>query len=350
MNYCKKCILPETYPGITFNEEGICNYCLEYQPRSGFFGKEKLITELNSIKKNGKYDCLVPLSGGKDSTYILYFAVKELGLKPLAVSYNSGFQNEIATSNVRNACSRLAVKLVEVHSPGNLQTKMLKASYKLSQKYNSPWAVCSNCEPNLRMISINTARKFNIPCILWGSSGLESRMIKKEPEKNTGLADLVLQKSWKKTAGKIAELIIKQPVKIIDHIPYYSIRIRQRIKLGYPLRYIINPLNSPSLDGELPRFIKVFEYIQWDSISNVKLLVNELGWQYPGEIDTRFDCYLHVVGNRKRLKEWGISSDGTYICNFIREGKMSREEGLRRESIIENHIEDEYAALLEKIL
>jgi len=70
--YCKKCILPDTYPNVSFNADGVCNYCEEYRPVPDVLGKEALITILRSKGKAEQYDCVVPLSGGKDSTFILY--------------------------------------------------------------------------------------------------------------------------------------------------------------------------------------------------------------------------------------------------------------------------------------
>ena len=75
MKRCKKCILPENYPGITFNEEGICNYCLTYKKRE-YYGEEELKKILEAYRnKNGNYDCIVGISGGRDSAYALYYLV-----------------------------------------------------------------------------------------------------------------------------------------------------------------------------------------------------------------------------------------------------------------------------------
>lgn len=76
---CTKCILPDTFPGIHFNDDSVCNYCLEFRSVQKGIGKAKLLQLLSSHPKRGKYDCVVPISGGKDSTFILYYVVKELG-------------------------------------------------------------------------------------------------------------------------------------------------------------------------------------------------------------------------------------------------------------------------------
>jgi hypothetical protein len=84
MKYCKECIMPESYPGVSFDHEGICNLCTDYKPQR-CLGEGKLVELIASSEKKGEYDSVVPLSGGKDSTYILYHAVKKLKLKCIAV-------------------------------------------------------------------------------------------------------------------------------------------------------------------------------------------------------------------------------------------------------------------------
>ena len=97
---CTKCILDENIPGIIFNDEGVCNYCVEHELRDINFpqGEEghRVLTEIcDRIKKEGEghdYDCIVGISGGADSTYSLYLA-KKYGLRPLAVLFDNGWSS-----------------------------------------------------------------------------------------------------------------------------------------------------------------------------------------------------------------------------------------------------------------
>ena len=118
MKTCKRCILNSTIPEITFNEQGICNYCLQYNVYEHKFpvgeqGQKILKDFVEKIKRHGKgkqYDCIVGVSGGIDSTFALYKAV-ELGLRPLAVLFDNGWNSEIAVTNIKNAVSKLNVDL-----------------------------------------------------------------------------------------------------------------------------------------------------------------------------------------------------------------------------------------------
>ncbi|HEY6901902.1 MAG TPA: N-acetyl sugar amidotransferase [Puia sp.] len=106
-------------PGITFDEQGICNYYHEYQKAAreqvfeGTPGEQKLAALVDKIKKEGKgkpYDCLIGLSGGVDSSYVAYL-VKQLGLRPLAVHLDNGWNSELAVKNVENIVTRLGIDL-----------------------------------------------------------------------------------------------------------------------------------------------------------------------------------------------------------------------------------------------
>ena len=115
---CSKCILDNSVPEIYFDDSGICNYCkindlIMNQYPSGTIGKEKLNTLVSNIKKNGKnkkYDCIIGVSGGTDSTYTLYL-MKKMGLNPLAVHFDNGWNSDIAVQNIKNATSILDIDL-----------------------------------------------------------------------------------------------------------------------------------------------------------------------------------------------------------------------------------------------
>jgi hypothetical protein len=116
---CKRCVMDAKTPDITFDEEGICKFChmqdkLEALYPLGEIGAARLTAIADTIKKAGrgkKYDCIVGLSGGRDSTYCLYVAKNQLGLRPLAVHFDNGWDSDIAKSNIRKICEKLDVEL-----------------------------------------------------------------------------------------------------------------------------------------------------------------------------------------------------------------------------------------------
>ncbi len=137
---CTRCISDSSCPGITFDSKGICNFCYLHDKWTGWYpngeaGQKKLSTIINKIKKDGKnkkYDCVVGISGGRDSTYILHLAVKKYNLRPLAVHFNDGFDNPVGGQNMINITKKLGVELRTITSDWrearDLKISFLKAS------------------------------------------------------------------------------------------------------------------------------------------------------------------------------------------------------------------------------
>lgn len=135
---CKRCLLDTTVPSIKFDENGICNFCHSHDKLLKFYSQEenvrknKFDTLIADIKKNKqKYNCIVGISGGTDSTYTLLKAV-ESGLKPLAVYFDNGWGSEIAVRNIKNVTNKLNVDLytyvVDWEEFKDLQKSFLYAS------------------------------------------------------------------------------------------------------------------------------------------------------------------------------------------------------------------------------
>ena len=114
---CSKCDLPETYETIEFDKKNVCNICtgasykneeIDWDKR-----KEKLNKIINSHKNKSIYDCIVPFSGGKDSTFQLYYLMKEYDLKPLVIRFNHGFLRETTINNTNKVLKKLGVDFID---------------------------------------------------------------------------------------------------------------------------------------------------------------------------------------------------------------------------------------------
>ena len=136
---CSKCILDSTVPEIHYDEDGVCNYCkindeIMKEYPDGSEGERLLKQTIKKIKKDGKgkkYDCLIGISGGTDSTYTLYL-MKKMGLRPLAVHFDNGWNSEIAVQNIKNATNILGIDLYTLVADWeefkDLQVAFLKSS------------------------------------------------------------------------------------------------------------------------------------------------------------------------------------------------------------------------------
>lgn len=117
---CTKCVMDTTDKDIEFDENGVCNRCREYESRilpwwnHGKGHEEELANIISAIKKSGEgkdYDCLIGLSGGLDSTYLLHMAVKEWGLRPFVFHVDAGWDLPVTVSNLKKVCDKLNVEL-----------------------------------------------------------------------------------------------------------------------------------------------------------------------------------------------------------------------------------------------
>ncbi|MEM8890629.1 MAG: 7-cyano-7-deazaguanine synthase, partial [Bacteroidota bacterium] len=138
---CSRCIL-DTHddPGMIFDEQGVCNYCNMYDglPKYDFSQgdpakaeREELIRKIKASGKGKDYDCLIGLSGGVDSTYLAYQAHK-MGLRPLAVHFDNGWNSELAVKNIENVVSKLGIDLytyvIDWEEFRDMQVAFFKAS------------------------------------------------------------------------------------------------------------------------------------------------------------------------------------------------------------------------------
>jgi len=119
MKICSRCIYDERVDGITFDEQGVCNYCHQIDLLTKQYGTgtekgtlmlESIISDIKKMGKGKAYDCVIGVSGGTDSSYLAYL-VKEWGLRPLAVHYDNTWNSAIATQNIRKVLNALNIDL-----------------------------------------------------------------------------------------------------------------------------------------------------------------------------------------------------------------------------------------------
>ncbi len=296
---CTRCVSDTTMSEIEFDNKGICIFCklhdrfVEMHPlaKEG----EKRINELvDKIKEDGKnkpYDCIIGLSGGADSTYLLYWAVKN-GLRPLAVSFDNGWSTDIAVRNIRNATDILGVELHTIiadwEEMKDLQRAFLKASVSDADA-PTDYAIYSV----LYTEAIHAGVKYSL-------NGHSFR------------AEGSVPKSWSYFDGRYVKSVLKQ----------YG--IIKRIK-SFPLMSLSQFVYYSTI--KKIRDVRVFDYIEYNKKEAKKLIKKELKWEdYGGHhhenIFTRFfqSYYLPV--------KFEIDKRKVEYSALIRTGQMTREEAL----------------------
>ena len=163
---CNKCMLPETYETFDFDNKGVCNVCNNYNvklEKIDWTKRMKKFRELtDQFKDKYEYDCIVPFSGGKDSTFVLYEIVKTHNLKPLVVTFDHGFFRKKHLENNERTLKILGVDQI-IFKPDMKVVGMLMLE-SLIRKGDFCW----HCHTGIFAYPMQIAVKFKIPLLIWG--------------------------------------------------------------------------------------------------------------------------------------------------------------------------------------
>jgi N-acetyl sugar amidotransferase len=295
---CSKCVCDTTIPDIVFDKNGICNFCeiherMEKQYPLNKTGRERLEVILKKIKNKGKnkeYDCVVGVSGGTDSSYLLYIAVN-LGLKPLAVHYDNGWNSSLAVTNIKILTEKLGVDLYTYVNDWeefkDLQISFLKAS---TSDAEIPTDV------GIHGCLLRIASKMRIKYVLNGHSFRNESMM---PIGWTYMDGKYIKSIQKLFGSK--KLRTFPNVTIMDYF-YYS--IMKRIEV-----------------------IPILNYVIYDKTEAIKVMEKELGWVYSGGHHHE-SYYTHFFQSFLLPTKFNIDKRIPELSGFIRTGQISRQESL----------------------
>jgi hypothetical protein len=348
MQLCTKCIVPDSFPGVTF-EDGVCSFCRAHERlnKTGgeVLGKQRLGEEI-AASRGGEFDCGVPISGGKDSSYVLYYLVRKLGLRPLALFFDNGFINELARDNVRGICDSLGVELV-IGTATHHRHALVREALLTSRNLGRFVRICGNCENNLRSFAINEAERRGIGLLVWGSTDFEEG------------ADYYIDPdldSFRQYHGRSGYLIRRarkalstfaggrrsaaDQIRTVWHglkCLYHGVRdnIAQRAPEGWRR---LNPFLEVSFDGKPVGSISFFDYIPYDPEAMIRTLKTEIGWKAPADREARMDCMIHSLANYQHLAATGITRDGFTLTVLVRNGLLTRGEALRKEEAMKREL------------
>ena len=167
---CTRCVLSDSFPRLTFDSQGVCSICREYDKwtaSSKSMPEQRKILDKICVKaksKHKEFDALVPYSGGKDSSYVLYVAKRELGLNCLAYTFDNGYLSEHAKTNINKTCRKLGIEHIFYRFNPDLMYRLYSLFVR---KTGYP---CSACMRGISMGSAKLADMYNIPLVLAGTS------------------------------------------------------------------------------------------------------------------------------------------------------------------------------------
>lgn len=326
MRYCSKCLLPESLSGSHFNEHGQCFWCQTDFPQYKAKGEEKLRKLFENNKgRNGSADCLVGLSGGKDSTYTLYKIVREYGLKAEAFTYVHDGSTEFSINNAVNVCKELNVKHHIVKLSHQKHLKSFKDYFRawLEKPNNiSAGMTCVACK-YLHILGSEIAQKRSIPNIVWSSSPLEYSpflAIKvKSDKENPFKRDSILNSAFSLMKHSITS-------------PRFIRALIRNFKVSCYGCLAVFPTSS-FLKYKFPKLQSVmfYDYVDWNPRYIKREVMSKLPWEIPGNIeeDWHSDCVFNIFKEYMFQKMLGVSYTDAFLSNQIRHGIIDRETAIK---------------------
>lgn len=315
MKRCIKCVLPETHETIVYDEKGVCNICRQHEYKQtsiDWTAKKKELDELiNTYRGKYAYDCIVPFSGGKDSTWTLYYLVKECGLKPLIVRFDHGFLRPNLHENTIRAIRKLGVDL-HVFTPNwKVVQKLMLLSFLEKGDF------CWHCHTGIFSYPMWVAIRYNVPLIFWGepSSEYTSYYSYDQPEE-------VDEKRFNRfiNLGITADdmyIRLEGSVNLRDLMPFKYPPLKELRKIGY-------------------RSVCLGSYIPWDVKKQSSIIQEELGWKgdavenVPPEYNyEKIECYLQGVRDYIKYIKRGYTRPSHLTSLDIRNHRLNRDEAMK---------------------
>lgn len=317
IRYCKKCVFPETKPDLFFNEEGVCSACVASEQKDANIDWELRRKDFEQIiehyrLKQGQpgYDCLIPVSGGKDSTYQAYFMKEVYKMNPLCVCFETTNITEIGQRNIDNI-SKMGIDVIYFKKNYNAYRSMVVEGFK---------RVGDEMWPNhlgIFTVPIHFAVKFNIPLVIWGEN---SQMEYGGPFDSIHMRHL--NRRWMEEFGgllgnRIQDMIGVDGLTEKDLTPYF-----------YPSDEDIERVGVTG--------IFLGHYFFWDARKQLEL-VKQHGFSVKehGPVEGTYTNYenldekMHGLHDYLKFVKYGFGRATDHACIDIRNKRITREEGLK---------------------
>ncbi|HBU69112.1 MAG TPA: hypothetical protein DEE98_01880 [Elusimicrobia bacterium] len=317
MKICSRCVLPETFPGISFDKYGVCNYCSDSKAVEDYSAQKKEIygkfTELlDNIRGKYSYDCTVAYSGGKDSTFALYLAKTHFKLNPLALTFDNGFISEEAFRNIRTVTEALGVDSLIIKADFGVMRNVIKRSLKEPifplKALERASTICTSCIGLAKFIFLKTALEKKIPLMVWG---------------------------WTPGQAPVRSSLMKINASLFKSTQSIFRKQLEEASGSDLSRYFIEDSVFDSPEA-FPYTVSPFAFTDYNEKSIISK-IKKLGWREPGEMDANStNCLLNSFANKVHLDRHGFHPYAFEIAGMVRLGIMSRKEGLSKLGKFEN--------------
>ncbi|MCG2704887.1 MAG: hypothetical protein L6309_02335 [Candidatus Omnitrophica bacterium] len=310
MKICKKCVMPENFPHVTFDKNGICNFCRDFQGRQELkrlqkVYKKKFEAVIKANRGRNEYDILMCYSGGKDSTHALSILKNVYKLKILALTFDNGFVPERTYVNIRNVVEKLNVDHIFFKPRFDILKKIFVTSARRSlypsKSLERAGTICTSCIGLVKYISLKLAIEKEVPLIAFGWSPGQAPITSSILQINPRMINSM-------------EKILKVPMERIvgKDIDVYFLSERHYAKPEkFPI--FVHPL-------------ALFDYNE----KKILKAIERFGWKRPTGVELNAtNCYLNLFADEAHIARYKFHPYILEIANFVREGYMTRGEGLR---------------------
>lgn len=307
MRYCNRCCMPESNEGMQFDEMGICQACqsAEQKIRINWVEREKeLSTLLNYYKSlNNDYDCIIPISGGKDSTFQLHVLTKVYGMRALAVTFSHNWFSETGKYNLQNCLEKFDVDHIMFTPSRSLVNRLARQSlFKIGD-------ACWHCHSGVGAFPMKIAVKYKIPLMIWGESIAE-------------------------TSGRAT---YRNPVRKFDRDYFTKVSAKR-----YPEEMVCDSIGLRELSAfKLPSVeeieaidvvgIHLGDFIFWDDERQMEFVRDVYGWREDKVEGTykhykSVECKMAGVHDYTKFLKRGFGRGTDHACVDVRAGLLTREE------------------------
>ncbi len=301
---CVRCVMDTTDPEIHFNKDGVCSHCQEFDryantiwspDQKGAALLESMAAKIRAYGKNKEYDCIVGMSGGVDSSYLLYLAVRVMKLRPLAVHVDAGWNSELAVRNIENLCKGLNVELF-THVVDWEEMRDLQLAYLKSGVPNQDVPQDHIFFSRLYEFAI----KNDIKYVLSGANHA---------------TESVLPKAWGYNAADCRQ--IKAIHKLFGTRP-----LEQFLMTGLFKTYLYYPYVKRM------KLVRPLDLINYNKAEGIEFLANEFDWVYYGgkHFESRWTRFFQSY---YLPKKFGYDKRLAHLSSLILSGQTTREDALK---------------------
>jgi len=313
MKRCTKCTLPGSFPGISFDNDGICSICNDFfsrgtSPDSAAQLNEHLLALFETAKsQNRPYDAVVSFSGGKDSTFLIYALKERFDLKLLAVTFDNGFLSHACAANMRNVLGALNVDHIVIkprqdHLNAIFLESALSPIYpEYLTKFGS--GICISCIRMVMTAALRTAIEKRIPLVMLGNS--PGQLLRSDHE-------LIYQDN--KIPFTLRRQLFSKLGERLGPWVYNYVMLTADEYRTTPFPHIVSPL--PILGYDETEIYKT---------------IAQLGWSKPKDVDPNStNCRLNAFGIIRHQNRYGFHPYDYEMSQLVRLGSMSREAALKK--------------------